>query len=92
MAQPKNAIEINYISSKTRVICGEDFRYAEQGIIENAKQKMKECGKILGYFDGADLYILKGSVARFNGGSGLKLLSETKEGIEELVETLGLPK
>ena len=92
MAQPKNAIEINYTSIKTRVIRGENFRYAEQGVIENAKQKMKEDGKILGYFDGADLYILKGSVARFNGGSGLKLLSETKEGIEELVETLGLPK
>ena len=91
MAQPRNAVEINYTRVKTRVIPGENFRYAGQEIIENAKKRLKKYGRLLGYFEGADLYLLNGSVIRFNGDSSLKLLSETQDGLEKLTETLGLP-
>ena len=91
MAQPRNAVEINYTPVKTRVIHGENFRYARQEIIENAQKLLKKDGKLLGYFEGADLYLLNGSAARFNGDGGLKLLSETPQGLEKLAEILGLP-
>ena len=59
--------------------------------IERAKNRIKTDGKLIGYLEGTDLYLIMGSVARFNGDCGLKLFSETTEGLEKLAKTLKLP-
>ena len=91
MSQPKNAISVNYTSNKNSLVHGEGFRYAQSETIENARVRIKRDGKLIGYFQGIDLYLMEGVVGRFNGDSGLKLLSETSDSLEKLAEKLGLP-
>jgi len=94
MAQPKNAIEINYISNRARVIHNESFRYADEETIKRAKEILKSSGALFSYHAESDWYVLDGCIGRANGDGNLKILAHPKnrEGLEKLTITLGLPK
>ena len=94
MAQPKNAIYLNYTSNKNSVIHGENFRYASNEMIKKARGIFKSEGALFSYHAESDWYVLDGAIGRLNGDSSLKLLAhpDNRKGLEKLAETLGLPK